>query len=97
MKIARSVTRIRKFDSPTHPPHHWHHEDHGPDSGDDTINKKGPKSEEEAEGDEAAELPETSDEIARIYWKWFSSDKIIFRGRITTRSEFLPKTGKVKG
>ena len=43
------------------------------------------------------ELPETSDEIARVYWKWFSPDRIIFRGRITTRNEFLPKTGKMKG
>ena len=45
----------------------------------------------------AAELAETSDEIARIYWKWFSSDRIVFRGKITSRSEFLPKCGKMKG
>jgi len=105
-RIVGGVTRIRKFDAPTQPPLHWD-EDAGPDSDDGIIdegNKKGkskPKEDNKAteeEGDGAeTELPETSDEIARIYWKWFSSDRIIFRGRITTRSEFLPKCGKMGG
>jgi len=98
IKLARSVTRVRKFDSPTQPPLHWRDDDRSSDSGDDITDKKGSKSKKEEDEDESvAELPETSDEIARIYWKWFSSDKIIFRGRITSRTEFLPKTGKVKG
>ena len=101
MKIARSMTRIRKFESPVQPlldPD----EDADSDSGGD-ISEEGGKDEEldskeEEPGDEIeTELPETSDEIARIYWKWFSSDKIIFRGRITNRGEFLPKCGKLKG
>ena len=77
-------------------------EDADSDSGGD-ISEEGGKDEEldskeEEPGDEIeTELPETSDEIARIYWKWFSSDKIIFRGRITNRGEFLPKCGKLKG
>jgi len=96
LRLTRSVTRIRKFDSPTQPPPHWYDEDPDPDSGDDIIDKKGSKSEEEAEGDEVVELPETSDEIARIYWKWFSAARIVFRGRITNRTEFLPKAGKAK-
>jgi len=95
-KFGRLTTRFRKFDSPTQP-HQWD-DDHGSDSGDDVTDKKEYKSKEEEEGDETvAELPETSDEIARIYWRWFSSDKIIFRGRITSQAEFLPKTGKIKG
>ena len=100
MKFARSVTRVRKFDSATQSSLHWSDDDPGPDSGDDIADKKGskPKEEEEAEGDGVgAELPETSDEMARIYWKWFSSDRIVFRGRITTRAEFMPTTGKAKG
>jgi len=93
MRFARSVTRVRRFDSPTQPPLD---DDRGSDSGDGTTDKKGSGSKEE--GDEmGAELPETSDEIARIYWKWFSSDRIVFRGRIISQTEFLPKTGKVKG
>ena len=101
MKIARSMTRIRKFESPVQPlldPD----EDADSDSGGD-ISEEGGKDEEldskeEEPSDEVeTELPETSDEIARIYWKWFSSDKIIFRGRITNRGEFLPKCGKLKG
>ncbi|KAF9649443.1 hypothetical protein BDM02DRAFT_3128398 [Thelephora ganbajun] len=72
IKIARSVTRIRKFESHSQAPLHW---------------------DDETE----TEFPETGDEIARIHWKWFSSHRIIFQGRITTRSEFLPKCGKLKG
>ena len=107
-KIARSVTRIRKFDSPTEPPLHWDAES---DSGNDVTDKgkkskskskstKGKVKEEGEEGheeEEGGELPETSDEIARIYWKWFSSDRIIFRGRAHARAKFLPKCGKMRG
>ena len=39
-----------------------------------------------------AELPETSaNEIARICWKWFSSDRIFFRGRVYLRDERVSK------
>jgi len=62
-----------------------------------TNSKSGKKGKEEEGDGMETELPETSDEIARIYWKWFSSNKIIFRGRITTRNEFLPDAGKLKG
>jgi len=102
-KIARSVTRIRKFDSPRRPPPNLD-EDADSEPGDDVADKnKEAKSEEDEKDKEheedgmETELAETSDEIARIYWKWFSSSRIIFRGRITTRREFLPKTGKAKG
>jgi len=43
------------------------------------------------------ELPETGDEIARIYWKWLSLNRLVFGGRMTTRSVFLPKCGKLMG
>ena len=102
MRIARSVTRIRKLDSSTQPPLHW--DDADSDSDDDLTNKgkKGSKSKKDEghrkeQGGAGEELPEASDEIARIYWKWFSSDRIVFRGKITTRREFLPKCGKMRG
>ena len=99
IRLVRSATRIRKFDSPTQPPLHWD-DDADSDSGDDITDKrkkKKSKKDENDEGEIEAELPETSDEIARIYWKWFSSDRIIFRGRIHLRTEFLPKCGTLKG
>jgi len=102
VRIARSVTRIRKFDSPPQPRLHWD-DDADSDSGDDVTDKgkkksKKDKRDTEEEGDEAdTKLPQTSDEIARIYWKWFSPDRIVFRGKITTRDVFLPKCGKMKG
>ena len=106
IKLVGSATRIRKFDSPTQPPLHWDDDDcdDDSDSGGDITDVKKRRSgstgsykeghEEEAPGQE---LAETSDEIARIYWKWFSSDRIIFRGRIQSRAEFLPKCGKMGG
>ena len=102
-RLARSVTRIRKLDSSTQPPPQW--DDADSDAEDDIINgeKKGEselkkdQGRGEEEHESGAELPEASDEIARIYWKWFSSDRIVFRGKITTRSEFLPKGGKMGG
>ena len=102
VRIARSVTRIRKLDSPTRPPLHWDDADSDSDDGIANKGKKGPKSKKDEDDREEAggavgELPEASDEIARIYWKWFSSDRIVFRGKITSRSEFLPKCGKMKG
>ena len=103
MRITRSVTRIRKFDSSTQPPLLWD-EDADPDPGDD-ISDKGKNKEksdsrkckrDNEERDETeTELPETGDEIARVYWNWFSPDRIIFQGRITNRHEFLPATGKM--
>ena len=90
----RSVTRIRKFDSPQL---HLHRDEGADDDSDHDITDKKPKSKEDEEAEAEPELPETSDEIARIYWKWFSSDEIIFRGKRSSRSEFLPKTGKMGG
>jgi hypothetical protein len=102
IKFARSVTRIRRLDSPAQPL--LHHRDNGIDSdpGDDITdvgNHKKSKSKDEEDEDEDEVLPESqsSDEIARIYWKWFSPHRIVFRGRITTRTEFLPKAGKMGG
>ena len=101
MRIARSVTRIRKFESPPQPPLQWR-EDADSDSSDDGVagkekEKSEPNTTEETDEGDSGGLHETSDEMARIYWKWFSSNRIIFRGRITSREEFLPKCGKLKG
>jgi hypothetical protein len=90
IRIARSVTRIRKFKP--HTPASLHLDvDLNSESGDDIGDR------EEVGSGTDTEPQETSEEIARIYWKWFSSNRFIFRGRITTRSEFLPKCGKMKG
>jgi hypothetical protein len=101
IRISGSVTRIRKLDSSTHP---FNLDDADSDSDDDSIAKgvEGKSEHKEGENDgkeheAAVELPETSDEIARIYWRWFSSDKIVFHGKITTQGELLPKCGKMKG
>lgn len=92
-KFLKSVTKIRKSDPATRTPPQWD-DDEGDDE--DVVDKKGAFKGKEAKEPEI-ELPETSDEMARIYWKFISSDKIIFRGRITTQDEFLPATGKLKG
>lgn len=98
IKVAHVVTRIRKLESNTQPPLE---EDAGSDS-DDNETLCGKTEEklpfDEVEGDEIdLEFPESSDEMARIYWKLLAPDKIIFQGKEHIRSEFLPKCGKMKG
>jgi len=102
-KVARSVTWIRKFDPPSAQPPLHRGEDADPDPGDNITNKgkkrvksKGEEDRKDARDKTDTELPETGDEIARIYWKWFSPHKIVFRGRIITRNQFAPKAGKMK-
>jgi len=94
-KFSASVTKIRKLDSPTQPTLH-RNDDADSDSNEDIADKTGASGGIE-EGDPMTGLPETSDEMARIYWKFISSDRIIFRGKITTQSDFLPAAGKLKG
>ena len=104
IKVTGSVTQIRKLESDTQAPHNWAEESES-DSDDSITDKKGEKekSKSEKEGSEIMDLPELpelpgmSDEMAKIYWHWFSSDRIEFRGMVTTRNEFLPKCGKMKG
>ncbi|KAF9784308.1 hypothetical protein BJ322DRAFT_1109031 [Thelephora terrestris] len=71
---------------------HW-----GKKVGSDSKKHGNDGEEEEGEFEAVNELPETSDEIARVYWRWFSADKIVFQGKITSRDVFLPKCGKMKG
>ena len=99
IRLLRRVTRIKKLDSSTQPP--LHRGDTGSDPVDDIVGqgKEGEsKPSEDRNGGHGAgvELPETDEEIARIYWNWFSSDRIVFRGKITDRSEFQPKWGKME-
>ena len=95
-KLSPCATKIRKLDSSTQPPPGWDDDDDDTASVEDIVDKKGThKGKEEDEPE--MELPETSDEVARIHWKLFSSDKFVFRGKITTQSEFLPTAGKLKG
>ena len=99
IRITRSVTRIKKFDSPPQPPLRRDQDADSDSSGSltDKRSNEDNKGKGEEGGETEEELPEASDEIARIYWKWFSTDRIVFRGRITTRGELLPKVGKMKG
>ena len=40
--------------------------------------------------------PLVENEIARIYWKWFSSPRIIFEGKIRTRAEYMPLKSRLR-
>lgn len=102
-KVARIVTRIRKLDPSTRPLPHQEDTDSGP-GGD--IAGRGKKKEqpspeagnegEEEEGD-GGHVANSCDEIARIYWKLVSPNKIVFQGGITTRGKFMPKAGTMMG
>ena len=103
IRIVRSVTRIRKFDSSKPQLHRNKGTDSDSDSGKDITDvgkrkrKKRKKSKSKSKSKKEKGGKEEGEEIARIRWKCFSSDKIDFQGKATTRREFLPKTGKMKG
>lgn len=95
-----SVTQIRKLDSFAQP---------SPSLGDINSNANGDVANElekgepgdqnngKGEGGAGEGLAKANDEIARIYWKQFSSDKIVFQGKKIGRRGFLPKCGKMNG
>ena len=96
-KFSSDVTKIRKLDSAARAPLNWDDgSGAGYDSSEDIIDKKSALKGTEGGGSKL-ETPETSDEMARIYWKLTSPNRIIFRGRITTQDEFLPAAGKLGG
>ena len=91
LRIVNSVTRIRKFDVPPQAPLIRGGKTN-PDHNDDPANVGKKRSFRwKLSG---KEVPETEDEFARIRWKCFSPDRINFRGNLTNRKEFLPRTGK---
>ena len=45
----------------------------------------------------AEDAPLVKNEIARWYWKWFSSPRMVFEGRISTRAEYMPFKDKWRG
>jgi hypothetical protein len=44
----------------------------------------------------AEESPLVKNEIARWYWKWFSSSRLVFEGKITTRAKYMPFKTKMR-
>ena len=85
------MTRIGKFESPA-----ALEEDAESDLCDDIIDKKKSNAVEGGDKIDSRALHRTGDEMARIYQNRFSSNRIIFRRRMITREEPLPKCGKVK-
>ena len=41
--------------------------------------------------------PLVENEIARWYWKWFSSPRLVFEGKISTRAKYMPLKSRMKG
>lgn len=93
--ISGDFTRIKKLESHAQP---TPHPDWDTDSDTHDHITDGKKAEGKLDFKEVANLEsaETSDEVARIHFKVFTSDKIFFQGKMYTRKEFLPR-GKVKG
>jgi len=47
--------------------------------------------------DEAPEVsPLVENEIARLYWKWFASTRIVFEGKVRRRAEFMPLKSRIR-
>jgi hypothetical protein len=98
IKASHVVTRIRKFENPANPPLNLDEDDDSDPNDDISDEEMEDKFSDGTSGDEIhPEMPEISDEMARIYWKLIAPDEIVFRGKVHIRSEFLPKCGKMKG
>lgn len=44
----------------------------------------------------AEDSPLVENEVARWYWKFFESERIVFEGKISTKAEFLPFKSRLK-
>ena len=42
------------------------------------------------------DLPLVENEIARLYWKWFASTRIVFEGKIRRKTEYMPLKTKLR-
>jgi hypothetical protein len=93
LRIHGSVTTIKKFDLPPQPPLIRDEKTSFGPGGD--ITDKGKKGKPKRK-DSGVQLPENGEEVAKVNWSCFSSDKITFGGNVTARSEFLPQCGKMK-
>lgn len=93
-KFVGSVTRVFRCDPAAPPvpnlvpPLHW---DANDPSEDDSDGNEGAV--DEAPGEDS---PFVENEIARLYWKWFASPRIVFDGKIRRRTEFMPLKGRYK-
>ena len=93
IRIVGSVTRIRKFDLSPQSPLVLDGKANSDLSDDLTDKGRKKRSMWKITG---GKLPQTDDEIARIHWKCLSPSRIDFQGKVTTRKEFLPRTGKMR-
>ena len=65
-------------------------------SGDENWNATDSVVESAGEGGLGEDSPLVEDEIARWYWKWFSSPRMVFEGKIRTRAEYMPLRSKIR-
>lgn len=64
-------------------------EEENEDGGEDGVNDVG----EEALKEDTSLV---ENEIARWYWRWFSSPRLVFEGKIRTRAEYMPLRNKLR-
>ena len=94
-KLSSSyTTNIRKLGPATQPPPY---SDDGDSDSDEDLDQKKCIPVDADEDELVVKLPETSDEMARIYWKLNSPNSLVFRGKASTRSDFLHECGKMRG
>ena len=93
--LVGHVTRVRKLDLPPQSPLILGDKAHS-DICDDLTDKEKKKGGFKWNEMFKTDLPQTSDEIGRINWKFFSPSGFDFKGKVTNRREFLPECGKTK-
>ena len=100
IRFVGSVTRVFRCDPAAPPVPNLVSQQHGDASDpheDDSDGNEGDSgvasTVDEAPGDNS---PFVENEVARLYWKWFASSRIVFDGKVRRRAEFMPMKGKLK-
>ena len=83
---------------PTHSGIDEPHEGHSSEEAGAALNRSGEENGNEGESGVAGTGEESSEddrhvaetEIARLYWKWFASTRMVFEGKIRRRAEYMP-------
>ena len=89
---------------PTHSDINEPHEGHSSEDVGTALGRSGEENENEGEssvvgtGGEASvdNLHLAENEIARFYWKWFASARMVFEGKVQRRAEYMPFGDKLK-
>ena len=94
-KFVGGVTRVFRCDSAAPPVPNDADDPPGDDHDGNEGDSRVASAADETPGP-GEDSPFGDNEVARLYWKWFASPRIVFDGKIRRRKEFMPMKGHHK-